>query len=135
MLAQRKYDYDYDYDFEEEQQEKRPLTPEEERASLRAVPKEPLFQTVLDTSLRSHCQILFLVAAVLALSVTVFSGMSASRGYALVAVQQQAEQLEQENERLRIENAKLRAPQRIKALAEDELGMMVPKKVYFAHDN
>lgn len=131
MLAQRKYDYDYDYDYEEEQQ----LTPEEERASLRTAPKEPLFQTVLDTSLRSHCQILFLVAAILALSVTVCSGLSASRGYALVAVQQQAEQLEQENERLRIENAKLRAPQRIKALAESELGMEVPKKIYFAHDN
>ena len=133
MLAQRKYDCDYDY--EEEQPEARPLTAEEERARLRAVPKEPLFQTVLDTSLRSHCQILFFVAAVLALLVTVCSGMSASRGYALIAVQQQADQLEQENERLRIENAKLRAPQRIKALAESELGMEVSQKVYFAHDN
>lgn len=112
-----------------------PLTREEEIRSLRAHSTEPLFKTVVDTSTRSHCQILFLVAAVMALLVTVGSGLSASRGYALVATQNQAQQLEQENERLRIENAKLKAPQRIKDIAEGELGMTVPKKIYFAHEN
>ena len=130
MSAQRKY-----YEYEEEDYEEVPLSHEEEIKSLKVRSKEPLFKTVVDTATRSHCQILFLVAAVMALLVTVGSGVSASRGYALVATQNQAEQLEQENERLRIENAKLKAPQRIKDIAEGELGMTVPKKIYFAHEN
>lgn len=96
--------------------------------------KEPLYKTVLDTTTRSHCQLLFLTMAVLALLVTVGSGVSASRGYELVAVQQQAEQKEQENERLRIEIAKLKSPERIKAIAQDQLGMSVPKQTYFSSD-
>ncbi|MBE6102343.1 MAG: cell division protein FtsL [Selenomonas ruminantium] len=130
MSAQRKY-----YEYEEEDYEEVPLSHEEEIKSLKVRSKEPLFKTVVDTATRSHCQILFLVAAVMALLVTVGSGVSASRGYALVATQNQAEQLEQENERLRIENAKLKSPQRIKDIAEGELGMTVPKKIYFAHEN
>ena len=66
--------------------------------------------------------------------VVIRSGISASRGYALVATQTQAQQLEQENERLRIEIAKLKSPQRIKQIAADELGMTVPKKMYFSHE-
>ena len=131
MSALRKYE-DYEEEFYEEQA---PLSREEELKSLKAHSEEPLFKTVVDTATRSHCQILFLVAAVMALLVTVGSGVSASRGYALVATQSQAEQLEQENERLRIENAKLKAPQRIKDSAEGELGMTIPKKIYFAHEN
>ena len=130
MSAQRKY-----YEYEEEDYEEVPLSHEEEIKSLKVRSKEPLFKTVVDTATRSHCQILFLVAAVMALLVTVGSGVSARRGYALVATQNQAEQLEQENERLRIENAKLKSPQRIKDIAEGELGMTVPKKIYFAHVN
>ena len=130
MSAQRKY-----YEYEEEDYEEVPLSHEEEIKSLKVRSKEPLFKTVVDTATRSHCQILFLVAAVMALLVTVGSGVSASRGYALVSTQNQAEQLEQENERLRIENAKLKSPQRIKDIAEGELGMTVPKKIYFAHEN
>lgn len=133
MLAQRKYDY-YEDGYEYEQEERK-LSAEEERAILREAPTEPLFKTVLDTGLRSHCQIIFVAAAVLAMLVTVCSGLNASRGYALVAVQQQAEQLEQENERLKVENAKLRSPQRIKEIATQELGMDVPQNVYFAHEN
>ncbi len=131
MSALRKYE-EYEEEFYEEQA---PLSREEEIKSLKAHSEEPLFKTVVDTATRSHCQILFLVAAVMALLVTVGSGVSASRGYALVATQSQAEQLEQENERLRIENAKLKAPQRIKDIAEGELGMTIPKKIYFAHEN
>ena len=130
MSAQRKY-----YEYEEEDYEEVPLSHEEEIKSLKVRSKEPLFKTVVDTATRSHCQILFLVAAVMALLVTVGSGVSASRGYALVATQNQAEQLEQENERLRIENAQLKSPQRIKDIAEGELGRTVPKKIYFAHEN
>ena len=133
MSAQRKY-YEYEEDYYEEQVQA-PASREEEIKSLKVRSREPLFKTVVDTATRSHCQVLFLVAAVMALFVVVGSGVSASRGYALVATQNQATQLEQENERLRIENAKLKAPQRIKDIAEGELGMTVPKKIYFAHEN
>ena len=133
MSAQRKY-YEYEEDYYEEQVQA-PASREEEIKSLKVRSREPLFKTVVDTATRSHCQVLFLVAAVMALLVVVGSGVSASRGYALVATQNQATQLEQENERLRIENAKLKAPQRIKDIAEGELGMTVPKKIYFAHEN
>ena len=68
------------------------------------------------------------------MAVTVRSGISASRGYELVAIQQQIQQVEQENERLRIEIARLKSPQRIEQIATDELGMEVPKKMYFSHD-
>jgi cell division protein FtsL len=62
------------------------------------------------------------------------SGISASRGYELVALQQQAEQKEQENERLKIEIAKLKSPDRIKAIAKDQLGMEVPRQTYFSSE-
>ena len=120
---------------EEESFELQPLSPEEERRQLRQEPKEPLLKTVLDTSTRSHAQLLFLTMAVLALLVTVGSGVSASRGYALIEAQQQADRLEQENERLKIDLAKLKSPDRIKSIATDQLGMEVPKRTYYSHDN
>lgn len=88
----------------------------------------------LNTLLRSRCQLAFIIISILAMLVTVRSGISASRGYALVATQNQAQQLEQENERLKIEIAKLKSPQRISQIAEEELGMVVPKKMYFSHE-
>ena len=88
----------------------------------------------LDRNLRSRCQIAFIIISILAMLVTIRSGFSASRGYALVATQTQAQQLEQENERLRVEIAKLKSPQRIKEIASEELGMVVPKKMYFSHE-
>ncbi len=88
----------------------------------------------LNHLLRSRCRIAFVVFAVLAMAVVIRSGISASRGYALVATQTQAQQLELENERLRVEIAQLKSPQRIKQIAEDELGMIVPRKMYFSHE-
>ena len=119
---------------QEEEQVEEVLSVEEENRRLRQAPKEPLFKTVLDTSTRSHCQILFLTMAVLAMLVTVGSGVSASRRYALVAVQQKADALEQENERLKIDIAKLKSPERIKNIAQDQLGMEVPKHTYFSQE-
>lgn len=66
--------------------------------------------------------------------VVVRSGINASRGYALVTTQNQTQALEQENERLRIEIARLKSPLRIKQIAQDKLGMDVPKKMYFSHE-
>ena len=91
-------------------------------------------QMLLDKPLRSRCRTLFILFTVLAMAVTIRSGISASRGYVLVDTQQRAQVLEQENERLRIKIAELKSPQRIKAIAEAELGMQVPTKVYFSHE-
>lgn len=63
---------------------------------------------VLNTSLRSHFQVLFFVTALLAMLVTIGSGISASRGYTLVETQSEATRIEQENERLNVEIAKLK---------------------------
>lgn len=91
-------------------------------------------QPRLNHLLRSRCRVAFIVFAVLAMAVVIRSGISASRGYALVATQNQAQQLELENERLRVEIAQLKSPMRIKQIAEDELGMIVPRKMYFSHE-
>ena len=103
---------------------------EREQRTLKLIRNRPK----LDRNLRSHCQIAFIIISILAMLVVIRSGISASRGYALVATQNQAQQLEQDNERLRIEIAKLKSPERIKQIAEDDLGMVVPKKMYFSHE-
>ena len=77
--------------------------------------------TKLDTELRSKILIL--------------SEVSAMRGYELVQIQQEAAQLERENKDIELKIAQLKAPQRIKDLAINELGMVVPKEVYFAGGN
>ena len=89
----------------------------------------------LNHLLRSRCRVAFIIISLLAMLVVIRSGISASRGYALVATQNQAAQIEQENERLRIEIAKLKSPIRIKQIAQEELGMDVPKKMYFSHEH
>lgn len=102
-----------------------------EQNGLRLISKRPK----LNHLLRSRCRVAFVIISVLAMLVVVRSGINASRGYALVATQNQAQELEQENERLRVEIAKLKAPGRIKQIASDELGMVLPKKMYFSHEH
>ena len=115
---------------------KRKATPSAQRetsaneASLTLIKGQPR----LNHLLRSRCRVAFIVFAILAMAVVIRSGISASRGYALVATQTQAQQLELENERLRVEIAHLKSPQRIKQIAEDKLGMIVPRKMYFSHE-
>ena len=91
--------------------------------------QEMFVHRVLNTSLRSHFQVLFIVTALLAMLVTIGSG------YTLVETQSEATRIEQENERLNVEIAKLKNPERIKAIAESQLGMQVPKKTYFSHES
>ena len=113
--------YNYPYNFGDAEREKK---------TFRLIKSRPK----LNRNLRSHCQIAFIIISILAMLVTIRSGISASRGYALVATQTQAQPLEHENERLRVEIAKLKSPQRIKQIASEELGMVVPKKMYFSHE-
>lgn len=89
---------------------------------------------MLDKPMRSKFRTAFLLFTVLAMAVTVRSGISASRGYTLVNTQQQAMAIERENARLRIEIAHLKSPQRIRDIAVKELGMEEPTKVYFGHE-
>ena len=102
----------------------------EEQATLTLIKGQPR----LNHLLRSRCRVAFIIFAVFAMAVVIRSGISASRGYALVATQNQAQQIELENERLRVEIAQLKSPQRIKQIAEEELGMKVPNKMYFSHE-
>lgn len=88
----------------------------------------------LNTHLRSRCFFLLLLLSIMAMLVTVRSGMSASRGYELVKLQQQADSLEKENDRLKIDIAQLKSPQRIQRIATEKLGMVVPQAVYFSTD-
>ena len=126
MLARRKEEYDYEEHEEYELPDSEPIG----KPHLRAVVKT---RTLLDKPLRTRCQTMFAIFTVLAMLVTIRSGICASHGYALVATQQEAQALEQENERLRIEIARLKSPERIKHIAETELGMHVSSKTYFAH--
>lgn len=103
----------------------------QEESQLRIINRRPR----LNHLLRSRCRVAFVIISILAMLVVVRSGINASRGYALVATQNQAEALEQENERLRIEIAKLKSPSRIKQIAADELGMTVPRRMYFSHEH
>lgn len=88
----------------------------------------------LNTHLRSRCLLLVGLLAVMGMALTTCSSMGASRGYELVQAQQAAVRLEQQNEQLRIEIARLKSPQRFQSIATKDLGMVVPKQVYFASD-
>ncbi len=92
------------------------------------------YRPKLDYLLRSRCRVAFVVISILAMLVVIRSGISASRGYALVATQNQTQQIEQENNRLKIEIAKLKSPGRIKEIAREKLGMDVPDSIYFSHE-
>lgn len=120
MIIKRKPNYKNRPQTEQQQQE----------ATLTLIKGRPR----LNHLLRSRCRVAFVVVAILAMAVVIRSGISASRGYALVATQNQAQQIELENERLRVEIAQLKSPQRIKQIAEKELGMTVPTKMYFSHE-
>ena len=91
-------------------------------------------RTHLDTKLRFKAAVLLALFAVATTVTLVRSELSAMRGYELVQIQQEAAQLEQENKDLEVQIAGLKAPQRIKDLAINELGMVVPKEFYFAAD-
>ena len=121
MLAKRKEE-EYEYELYESLPEV-PAT---------KIPTRPQRRVRLNTHLRSRCLLLLVLLSVMAMVVTVRSGMSASRGYELVQMQQETTRLEQENERLRIEIAQMKSPERIKTFAAKDLGMTVPQKVYFA---
>lgn len=94
----------------------------------------PLARPRVDTALRTKALILFALFAVTAAVTLIRSEESAMRGYELVQLRQQAAQLDRENRGLELEIAALKAPQRIRELAANRLGMVVPKEFYFASE-
>lgn len=121
MLARQEVDYEY---FEEA------LQPQ--RIEKAAPAPKPQRRPTLNTHLRSRCFLLLALICVMAMAVTIRSGITASRGYDLVKIQQQAETLEKENEHLKIEIAQMKSPERVRRIATEKLGMSTPKTVYFA---
>lgn len=86
----------------------------------------------INSHLRSRAAILVLVLTVASSVIMMRSGLSATRGYELVQMQRAVAQLERENQQLELDIAHLKAPQRIRDIATKDLGMVVPKDVYFA---
>ena len=84
-----------------------------------AKPQQPLVKRVLARQFRSRCSVLFAVMTIMAFVVVAQSGIKASRGYEL----------------LQLEISQLKSPERIQQIATTQLGMEVPRKVYFAHEN
>lgn len=93
--------------------------------------RELLRRPYLNKKLRSRCFMLLALIILLAMTVTFRSGMMATRGYELVKLQSEADKLAQENERLKIEIAHKKSPERIRSIAEGQLGMTMPQNVYF----
>lgn len=93
--------------------------------------RELLRNPILNKRLRSRFFLLLILLGTLAMTVTIRSSMMASRGYELVHLQTEADKLAQENERLKIEIAHKKSPERIRSIAEGQLGMTMPQNVYF----
>lgn len=108
---------------------------EEAAAKVVSPPKRaghPKVRPHINAHLRSRAVILVLTLTVAMSVLTIRSGISATRGYELVQMQRAAAQLERENQQLELDIAHLKAPQRIRDIATNDLGMIVPKDVYFA---
>lgn len=86
----------------------------------------------LDIALRIKCLATVLLVAAVAVVVTVRSETIVRTGYELVQMKLQTVTLQKENELLRLDIARLRSPQRIQEIATVELGMVMPKNVYYA---
>lgn len=99
-----------------------------------SIPKHasPAKAPKLDVDLRSKCLLLVALVAAMAIFTTVRSEMIVRAGYALVQTKAQATAIEKSNEHLKLEIAKLKSPQRIKAIAVTKLQMIVPEEAYFA---
>jgi len=89
----------------------------------------------INTNLRAKCFIIVIMAAVIAMFVTMRSETIIRAGYDLVQMKAQLIKLEKENDSLRLDIAKLKSPQRIQSIATTELGMVVPQNIYCAANN
>ena len=86
----------------------------------------------LNSALRNACIIMFLITAALAGVFTWRSGVAATQAYHLNQIKSQAKAVEAENARLHLEIAHLKSPERIQAIASQQLGMILPDKFFFS---
>lgn len=84
------------------------------------------------SNLRSKAVILLLLITAVAGIITFEASVIASKGIEIVNMRTEAAKLELENSQLKISNAQMKSPQRIKAIAQQRLGMTVADQVYFA---
>ncbi len=85
----------------------------------------------LNNALRSRCIVLFVMVTALAVFI-LRSGVAASSAYNLSQMKSQVSRLEMENARLHLDIAHLKSPERIQAIATQELGMILPDKFFFS---
>lgn len=84
------------------------------------------------SNLRGKAVILLLLITAVAGIITFEASVIASKGIEIVNIRTDAAKLELENSQLKISNAQMKNPQRIKAIAQQRLGMTVADQVYFA---
>ena len=89
-------------------------------------------RVVRRSNLRGKAAILLLLITAIAGIITFEASVIASKGIDIVNIRTEAAKLELENSQLRISNAQMKSPQRIKAIAQQRLGMTVTDQVYFA---
>ncbi|SEO37326.1 septum formation initiator family protein [Propionispora vibrioides] len=83
-------------------------------------------------ALRAKCFATVLLLAAIAIVFTIQSEAMIRAGYTLVQSKAQLAKVEKENEQLHLDIAKLKSPQRIQTIATSELGMVLPKNIYYA---
>lgn len=84
------------------------------------------------SNLRGKAVISLLLITAVAGIITFEASVIASKGIEIVNIRTEAAKLELENSQLKISNAQMKNPQRIKAIAQQRLGMTVADQVYFA---
>jgi len=87
-----------------------------------------------DIALRVKCLTTVIIIVFVAMFLTACSEAIVRSGYELVQMKLQVIKLEKENELLKLDIAKLRSPQRIQNIATAELGMVIPKSVYYSEN-
>ncbi len=82
--------------------------------------------------LRTECLVSAIILGALALFATWGSSSIVQSGYELVQARADLIRLEKQNELLHLDLVRLKAPQRIQAIAMGELGLVKPPAVYMA---
>jgi cell division protein FtsL len=99
-------------------------------------PQCPVLKTqTVNRTLRMRCLVVVVLAAAMAMFITVRSANIVRDGYELVQLKTQVVKIGRENDQLRLQIAKLKSPQRIDSIAVKQLGMVVPKNVYCSTDS
>jgi cell division protein FtsL len=106
--------------------------PEPQRVPQRVPLSVAVAQSRPYPSVRKQFLQLIMLAAALAMLITVHSAVMVRAGYDLVEMKAQAAKLEKNNDLLRLEIAKLKSPQRIQQIATSQLGMVTPQTAYYS---